>query len=134
MLLRVHDGQDRWLVDVGLGMDAQPVEPIAFDAVGRVELDGWRYRIVAGSFPGARRLQVERHDGWQDLYEVTDEPHHAIDYEMYKYNVSTSPDSPFVRALVVQTNHGTLRRRLTARGLSSHRAPFGSEPQINPRE
>lgn len=131
MLLRVHDGHDSWLVDVGLGMDAQPVEPIPFDAAGRVELAGWRYRIVAGSFSGARRLQVERHDRWQTLYEFTEEPHHAIDYEMYNYNASTSPDSPFVRRLVVQTNHGTLRRRLTANGLSSHRAPFGSDPQVH---
>lgn len=99
MLLKVDaSGQSR-LADVGFG-GAGLLRPVPLE-VGRETAQGaWNLRLREE--PGTYVLQTQHGGAWRDMYAFTLEPHYYVDFEMANYYISTHPESPFVRSLIVQ--------------------------------
>ncbi len=97
LVLRVRDGADTWLADVGFGLGT-PIEPIPFAAGAEVEQLGWRFRLIEDD----RELVLQTGDdgGWVDVYGFVPEPVPPIDIETSNWFTATSPRSPFVTGLV----------------------------------
>jgi N-hydroxyarylamine O-acetyltransferase len=98
LVLRVHDGGEPMLADVGFGLGTL-LEPIAFEPGPVHEQLGWRYRLVTEG----RELVLQRHDAgaWVDLYAFLPEPVPRVDIEVNNWFTSTYPRSPFVTGLIV---------------------------------
>jgi N-hydroxyarylamine O-acetyltransferase len=106
LVLRVEDGTDAWLADVGFGLGT-PIEPIPFAVGVEVEQLGWRFRLVEDD----REIVLQSCDGgaWADVYGFVPEPVPQVDIETSNWFTSTSPRSPFVTGLVAaaQRTDGT---------------------------
>lgn len=91
------EGQE-WLCDVGFGSEGLR-EPIALDGTPSYQ-EPWAYRVV----PEGRAyvLQSERAGEWVDLYALSLDGCHPVDYEMANWFTSTHPESRFVRSLTAQ--------------------------------
>jgi N-hydroxyarylamine O-acetyltransferase len=98
LVLGVHDGGTTWHADVGFGAGT-PLEPIPFGPGGPYEQSGWTFRVVED---GAE-LVLQRLDGddWGDVYAFSRTPSPMVDIEVSNWFVSTHPDSPFVRGVIV---------------------------------
>jgi N-hydroxyarylamine O-acetyltransferase len=98
LALRVTDERGTWLADVGFGADTL-LEPIPFEPGGIHAQSGWRYRAVARD--GMHVLQMEREDGWENLYGLRAERVPLIDIETSNWYTATHPSSRFVTGLIV---------------------------------
>ena len=99
MLLMVDLGGERWLADVGFGARGF-LKPLPFQPGRIFQRFHWTYRSVAEG--DAWVLQTREGNNWIDLYAFTLEPQYWIDYKVANHYVSTHPDSPFTRGIVVQ--------------------------------
>lgn len=100
-----------WLVDVGVG-NVGPRAPIRLEAGAEAVHDAWHYRLDQ-SVAGHLVLRYRRHEGWFNIYQVSDHPHYRADYAFHNYIASTHPESPFTRRVVVQHNGAEVRYALT---------------------
>ena len=116
MCLLVHAGGRDWVADVGFGGEGllQPV-PMTGEPVRQFL---WTYRVMEES-PGLWVLQLQRDQGWVDLYAFSLEPQEDVDFEMANYYVSTHPKSRFVRTLTVQLPAPEKRQILRDRELTT---------------
>ena len=97
LVLRVHDGEETWLADVGFGLGTL-IEPILFAPGIESEQLGWHFRLVQDG----RELvmQAVLGDDWVDVYGFVPEPVPPVDIETSNWFTATSPHSPFVTGLV----------------------------------
>jgi len=124
MTLGVDVGGARVLADVGFGASGLLL-PLAFDAGRPSQQYAWTYRIVD---EGGRWLLQSRHgEAWEDLYAFTDEPQHAVDYELANYYTSTHPESRFTQTLTAQRIGLEVRRILRNRDYTEDRGAEVSE-------
>jgi N-hydroxyarylamine O-acetyltransferase len=88
LVLRVEDGTEAWLADVGFGLGT-PIEPIPFAVGVEVEQLGWRFRLVEDD----REIVLQSCDGgaWADVYGFVPEPVPQVDIETSNWFTSTSP-------------------------------------------
>jgi N-hydroxyarylamine O-acetyltransferase len=119
MLLLVNLADERWIADVGFGGDGL-IGPIPLVADRPVEVFGWTYRLVT---PAERTwlLQLERPEGWFDLYLFTEEPTPFVDYVLGNHFTSTHPESGFVRTVTAQSATPEVRLALRNRTLFEQR-------------
>jgi N-hydroxyarylamine O-acetyltransferase len=98
LVLRVDDGGEPLLADVGFGLGTL-LEPIAFEPGPEHEQLGWRYRLV----PDGAELVLQSHDDgeWRDLYGFLPEPVPHVDIEVSNWFTCSYPRSPFVTGLIV---------------------------------
>jgi N-hydroxyarylamine O-acetyltransferase len=99
MLLMVELEGQRVLADVGFGAKGF-MKPLPFQPGKIFQRFHWAYRIVADDH--AWVLQSREGGAWIDLYAFTLEPQYWIDYKVANHYVSTHPDSPFARGVIVQ--------------------------------
>ncbi len=99
MALRVDVEGASILADVGFGASGL-ILPVPFGHRLPSTQYAWTYRVVDEA--GAWLLQWQRGDAWEDLYAFTDEPQHAVDYELANYYTSTHPESRFTQTLTAQ--------------------------------
>jgi N-hydroxyarylamine O-acetyltransferase len=126
LVLRVRDGGDVWLADVGFGTGTL-LEPIPFDPGATHEQSGWRFRLVADG--PEHVLQLANGSEWTDLYGFVPEPVPFVDLETSNWFTSTHPRSPFVTGLIVTAQHpdGTLVSLSDWTGLKlTEQTPAGS--------
>jgi N-hydroxyarylamine O-acetyltransferase len=97
LVLRVRDGSDTWLADVGFGLGTL-TEPIPFAAGVEAEQLGWRFRLVEDDRELV--LQTDNEGTWIDVYGFVPEPVPPVDIETSNWFTSTHPRSPFVAGLV----------------------------------
>lgn len=116
MCLLVRASGRDWVADVGFGGEGllQPV-PMTGEPVRQFL---WTYRVMEES-PGLWVLQLQRDQGWVDLYAFSLEPQEDVDFEMANYYVSTHPKSRFVRTLTVQLPAPEKRQILRDRELTT---------------
>ena len=126
MLLLVDVDGERLISDVGFG-GSGPLLPLRLVAGDEQRQFRWVYRLVEEG--GGWVLQHGRAGGWDDFYAFTLEPHHAVDYEVASYFVSTHPDSPFTRTLAAQLATPEARYLLRNRELTVEGAE-GNETRI----
>jgi N-hydroxyarylamine O-acetyltransferase len=98
LVLRVRDGGEPVLADVGFGMSTL-LEPIAFEPGPVHEQFGWHYRLVTEG----RELVLQSRDAgaWRDLYAFLPEPVPQVDVDVSNWFTCTYPRSPFVTGLIV---------------------------------
>jgi N-hydroxyarylamine O-acetyltransferase len=111
LLVQAEGGQ--WLADVGFGGDGL-LEPIPLEHEHTSRQGPWTFRVVREAGPWNWALQSLRPEGWSDLYGLTLEPQHPVDYVMANHFTSTHPLSQFTRVATAQRTG--LDRRLTLRG------------------
>ncbi len=97
LVLRVRDGVETLLADVGFGLGTL-IEPIPFAAGAEAEQLGWRFRLVEDERELV--LQTRRSGDWVDVYGFVPEPVPPADIETSNWFTSTFPGSPFVTGLV----------------------------------
>jgi N-hydroxyarylamine O-acetyltransferase len=101
LVLRVSDGGDTWLADVGFG-NGTPLEPLPFGPDGVHDQSGWQFRVTA---EGPEHLLQTLSDGeWIDVYGFVPQPVPHVDIETSNWYTSTFPRSPFVTGVIVTTN------------------------------
>jgi N-hydroxyarylamine O-acetyltransferase len=98
LVLRVIDGDETWLADVGFGAGTL-LEPIPFGPGGPYEHSGWRFRVVEEG--DALVVQTETPDGWRDVHAFVPEPVPLVDIELSNWFTATHPSSLFVTGLNV---------------------------------
>ncbi len=113
MILRVELAEGPHLADVGFGA-LQLLEPMPLHAGATATQHGWDYALVAEG--AGLLLRMRQPEGWVDLYEFTEEPQHAIDYEVANHYTSTHPASGFVQSLTAQRATPGARYTLRNRG------------------
>ncbi len=127
MLLAVDLDGRKWLADVGFGAEVF-LHPIPLTPDVATPQFGWKYRVIdEGS---VRVLQSLRPEGWLDLYSFTLEEQHPVDYEVSNYFTSTSPNSPFLKMLLVQRPGADCRQMLVNRRLIEYRPGATSETAV----
>jgi len=124
MTLAVDVDGKRVLADVGFGASGLLL-PVAFDDGRPARQYAWTYRIVEES--GASLLQSTCGDAWENLYTFSDEPQHAVDYELANYYTSTHPESRFTQTLTAQQVGPEVRRILRNRTYIEDRGGESSE-------
>ena len=107
LTLRVTDGGEVWLADVGFG-NGTLLEPIPFGPGDAYEQSGWRFRIVADG--DEHVLQTVRDGAWTDVYGFVPEPVPPVDLETSNWFTATHPRSPFVTGLIVAAHRADGRR------------------------
>lgn len=98
LVLSVNEGGTMWLADVGFGAGT-PLEPMPFAPGGPYEQSGWTFRVV----DDGPELVLQKLDkgNWADVYGFSRMPSPMVDVEVGNWYVSTFPDSPFVKGLIV---------------------------------
>lgn len=119
MLLLVRTGGADYIADVGFGGEGLLL-PVPFRVGHPCRHYAWTYRLVEER-AGQWLLQSLRDSGWSNLYSFTLEPQTLADYEMANHWTATHPDSPFVRALIVQLPTPEARHTLRNRELAVDR-------------
>ena len=99
MLLSVEIEGDRWLADVGFGMDGM-LFPLRFRYGEPAQQGVFTFRVNGDG--STHLLQALGANGWLDLYSFTLEPQFFVDYEVANHFTSTHPRCPFTYTLVVQ--------------------------------
>lgn len=118
MLLEVAVGGEPWLAHVGFGFNGF-IEPLPRNGAV-VEQGGCRYRVRQEGLYSY--VESDGEGDWAVLYDFTDERQYPIDHEVANYYITTHPNSPFARILVVSLvkgdeRHGVFGRRyMYARG------------------
>ena len=100
LVLRVRDGEDVWLADVGFGLGTL-IEPITFAPGTESEQLGWHFRLAEDGRELV--LQTAVGDDWVDVFGFLPEPAPLVDIETSNWFTATSPRSPFVTGLVAAT-------------------------------
>lgn len=118
-LLLVEASGERWLADVGFGLEGL-LMPVPLHADEETRQYDRRYRVVAEA--DGRALRMHEAGAWTDLYAFTLEPQLVADCEMASHFTSTHPASPFVRNLVVQLPGPERRKVLRNRELAIEEA------------
>ena len=118
LVLRVDDGDQVWLADVGFGSGLLEPVPLVEDAPQRQ--GAWEYQLRRGT-DDAWRLQERTTDTWTTLLTFTEEPQYPVDVEVANHNTSTSPSSPFTQQCIVVHKDDTTVRRLIGRDYSEER-------------
>ena len=113
MCLMVQFNSSSWVADVGFGGEGL-LMPVPMDGE-TVQQYLWKYRLSRE--PDGVRVLQSHANGWNDLYAITLEPQHDVDFMMANYYVSTYPESPFVRTLTVQLPRADCRQILRNREL-----------------
>jgi N-hydroxyarylamine O-acetyltransferase len=119
MLLMVRIGGADHIADVGFGGEGLLL-PVPFRTGVECRHYAWTYRLVE-EHPGQWLLQSLRGKEWGNLYSYTLEPQTLADHEMANHYTATHPDSPFVRALIVQLPTPAARHALRDRELTVDR-------------
>jgi N-hydroxyarylamine O-acetyltransferase len=119
MLLMVRVGGADIIADVGFGGEGLLL-PVPFRPGAECRHYAWTYRVME-EHAGQWLLQSARGAEWSNLYSFTLEPQTLADYEMANHYTATHPDSPFVRALIVQLPTPAARHALRDRELSTDR-------------
>jgi N-hydroxyarylamine O-acetyltransferase len=119
MLLLVRLGGADHIADVGFGGEGLLL-PVPFRAGTECRHYAWTYRVLEEQ-AGQWLLQSRRDPAWANLYSFTLEPQTFPDYEMANHYTATHPDSPFVRALIVQLPTPQARYALRNRELTIDR-------------
>lgn len=119
MLLMVRIGGADHIADVGFGGEGLLL-PVPFRTSAECRHYAWTYRLVE-EHPGQWLLQSLRGAEWGNLYSFTLEPQTLADHEMANHYTATHPDSPFVRALIVQLPTPAARHALRDRELTVDR-------------
>jgi len=119
MLLAVDLPQGRFLADAGFG-GGGPVRPLPL-------VEGRDTRVGMSLFRQRREghawvLEGDQGEGWQDLYDFTEEPQEEADFEVANWYTSTYPRSPFTSSLNVQRQELHRRTKLRDRELTLHDA------------
>ena len=130
MTLRVHLPEGDWLADVGFGGEGL-LGPVRWDG----EVDdrfGERHRL----HPEGRRgvLQVQRPEGWFDLYAVEPEPVYPVDYLVGNHYTSSYPESRFVKTLTAQLPTPGARHLLRNRSYAVQRGAEVETREISDSE
>jgi N-hydroxyarylamine O-acetyltransferase len=99
MLLRVDLPNGPVLADVGFGGDGLLL-PVPLVPGRECPQFLWTYRVVREESVWV--LQAKRGTEWADQYAFSEEPQHAVDFEVANYYVSTHPDSIFRKMRTVQ--------------------------------
>jgi N-hydroxyarylamine O-acetyltransferase len=124
MLLAVEAEGRQWLADVGFGGDALLL-PVAW-LPGEVSAQfAWQYRLMEEG--AGYVLQAWQAGGWVDLYGLTMEEQHAVDYEVANHYTATYPDSFFRKQLMVHIPGPEVRVTLFGRRLIERRPEGVSE-------
>jgi len=126
MLLSVKIVDEPWVADVGFGGDGL-MGPIPLRPDEPQDVFGWTYRLHPQD-DRACMLQLERPDGWFDLYLFTEEPTPFVDYVLGNHFTSTHPESGFVRTVTAQLARPDVRLALRNRTLYEQRP--GVEPLV----
>ncbi|WP_330464275.1 arylamine N-acetyltransferase family protein [Micromonospora zamorensis] len=118
LVLRVDDGDQVWLADVGFGSGL--LEPLPLVEGTPQRQGAWEYQLRLGE-DGAWRLRERTTDSWTTLLTFTEEPQYPVDVEVANHNTATSPHSPFTQQCIVVRKHDTAIRRLIGRDYSEER-------------
>jgi N-hydroxyarylamine O-acetyltransferase len=131
MLLRVDLPDGPQVADVGFG-GAGLIRPVPL--LDRVEAPqfAWCYRLVRG--PGTWMMQLRTAGEWADLYEFSEEPQDAVDYEPANHFVATHPASAFTRTLTAQRITPEVRYALRNREFATDRGNGATETRTVPDE
>jgi N-hydroxyarylamine O-acetyltransferase len=124
LLVKLHD--EPWIADAGFGGDGL-LGPIPLRDGEPQEVFGWTYRLVRHGDEGWM-LELQRGEGWFELYLFTEEPTPFVDYVLGNHFTSTHPESGFVRTVTAQFAHPDVRLALRNRTLSEQRP--GAEPIV----
>ncbi|QSR86068.1 arylamine N-acetyltransferase [Candidatus Methylacidiphilum infernorum] len=89
-----------WIADVGFGSHGL-LFPHLLEDGHETEHFGWKYS--SKRFNSLWVIQLWEKREWNFLYSFSLEPQRSIDYKMASYYVSTHPDFPFTRSLIVQS-------------------------------
>ncbi|ACD82190.1 Arylamine N-acetyltransferase [Methylacidiphilum infernorum V4] len=100
MSLLVQCDGAMWIADVGFGGHGL-LFPLLLEDSHETEHFGWKYRVKR--FNSLWVIQLWENREWNSLYSFSLEPQEYVDYKMANYYVSTHPDSPFTRSLIVQS-------------------------------
>ena len=124
MALLVTIDNERWLVDVGFGgltlSSALRLQP------GMEQLTPHEpYRLLQGE--GQWRLQAKVAGQWRPLFRFTLQPCEDVDFVVANHYVSTHPDSPFTRELIVARTVPEQRLALRNREFTMHHRDGRSE-------
>jgi N-hydroxyarylamine O-acetyltransferase len=98
LLLRVTEGGQRWLADVGFGGGGL-LDPVPFQVGVETDQSGWLYQLVEDG--PELVLQVFQDGAWADMYGFAPEPVPAIDVEVSNWYTATHPTSSFVTGVFV---------------------------------
>ncbi len=124
MLLRIDQGEDVWIADVGFGglVLTAPLrlEP---DLVQKTPHEPFRILDDGESYV----LQVQLDGDWAALYSFSLEPQLPIDFEPFNWFVATHPTSPFTYALMGA--RATAEGRLALSNNRYTRRMKGQEPE-----
>lgn len=126
MVLSVRSQGADFLVDVGFGSAAAPVEPIPLHAGATAAQDGVDYELQTGP-PDGWLLRVWQSGGWSDLYSFGSDGAHLIDLRVATHYTSTHPQSPFTTGLRLSQFSSDMRYLLQDRQLREQ--PPGGEPR-----
>jgi N-hydroxyarylamine O-acetyltransferase len=117
MALRVTISDEPWLADVGFG-GAVATAPLRMDHTHPQPTPHEPFRVIPF---GAGLLVQALYDGrWHALYELSQEPQLAVDFEPPNWFTATHPTSHFRQRLIVsratpEARHRLLNARLTVR-------------------
>ncbi|MET9023652.1 arylamine N-acetyltransferase [Actinopolymorpha sp. NPDC004070] len=126
LVLRVDDGDEVWLADVGFGSGL--LEPLPLTEGEPQQQGAWQYRLRRGA-EGAWRLQervTEVVDTWTTILTFTEEPQYPVDIEVANHNTATSPLSPFTQQSIVVRKDELSVRRLVGRDYTEDRPGSGT--------
>ncbi|MFV2115938.1 arylamine N-acetyltransferase [Micromonospora sp. LOL_025] len=115
LVLRVDDGDQVWLADVGFGSGL--LEPLPLIEGDPQRQGAWKYQLQRGA-DGAWRLRERATDTWTTLLTFTEEPQYPVDVEVANHNTATSPHSPFTQQCIVVRKDDIAIRRLIGRDYS----------------
>ncbi|CAM5267043.1 hypothetical protein SGLAM104S_10689 [Streptomyces glaucescens] len=107
LLVTAADESRPYLADVGYGAAGALLEAVPLVAGTELHDAGRRHRFVHAPHGGPLDLWVleaydRAGDEWVAQYAFTLEPFELSDYEVFNWEVSTNPRSPFTRRLFAQ--------------------------------
>ena len=122
LVLRVDDGEQVWLADVGFGSGL--LTPLQLTENDPQQQGAWEYRLRRGA-DAAWRLQERVTDTWTTILTFTEEPQYPVDIEVANHNTATSPSSPFTQQSIVVGKDDVSVRRLIGREHTEDRPGSG---------
>ena len=124
MTLKVTIGEQAYLTDVGFGGFVPPAPlPLGSDAPRTTAHE--RYRV--SDFGPLKMMEVETEGAWAPMYEFSQEPQLAVDYEAANWFTSTHHASFFARRIVAARTAPDARYALFGRRLTIRRPGGTSE-------
>jgi N-hydroxyarylamine O-acetyltransferase len=117
MVLRVHLDGINWLADVGFG-GLVLTTPLRFDTSDAQTTQHEKFRLLPSAH--GYRVEAQLEQKWEPLYDISNEPQLAVDYELANWYSSKYPASHFRHDLNVarttsDARYTLLNNRLTIR-------------------